>query len=66
MIGLEVGNLNGLVAMIILIMLVPAIILFIIGIILTRKKNKKAAKVFYILGVVYLVISFGTCGSMMA
>jgi len=64
MIGLEVGNMDGLVAMIILIMLIPAIILFIIATAI-RKKNKKGSKILYIIGVVYLVISLGTCGSMM-
>lgn len=65
MIGLEVGNLDGLVALIALIMIGPALLLFLIGFILSRKNNKKVAKTFFILGVVYLVISFGTCGSMM-
>lgn len=58
-------NLDGLVFLIILIMAGPAILFAIIGGILLYNKNKKAAKVFFILAVVYLVISLGICGSMM-
>jgi len=65
MIGLEVGGLGGLFAIIALIMVVPAILLFIIGAGIS-KSNKKRGKIFYILAVVYLVISFGSCGLMMA
>lgn len=57
-------NLDGVVILIILIMVGPALLLAIIGIGI-RKKNKKAAKVFFILAVIYLVISFGICGGMM-
>lgn len=61
---LEVGNLDGLFAFILLIMFGPAILFFIIGIILLTRQKKKAGKVFMILAGVYLVISLGVCGSM--
>ena len=59
---LEVGNLNGLVAVILLIMFGPALLFLIIGIILYAKQKKKAGKVFFILTGVYLLISLGFCG----
>lgn len=62
---IEVGNLDGLVLLIAAIMFGPSIILAIIGFLLL-KRNKKAAKVFFILAVVYLLVSLGICGSMMA
>jgi hypothetical protein len=62
---LEVGNLDGLFAMILLIMFGPAILFFTIGIILFLRQKKKAGKIFMILAGVYLVISLGVCGSMM-
>jgi len=61
---LEVGNLDGLVYFFALIMIGPAIVLAVIGGILSANKKKKAAKVFYILAGVYLLISFGACGLM--
>ena len=61
---LEVGNLDGLLVLILAIMFGPAIILAIIGF-AVLKKNKKAAKVLFILAAVYLIISLGICGSMM-
>ncbi|WP_055436156.1 hypothetical protein [Lacinutrix algicola] len=62
---IEVGNLDGLVLLIAAIMFGPAVILAIIGFLLL-KRNKKAAKVFFILAVVYVLVSLGICGSMMA
>ena len=62
---LEVGNLNGLFALIAAIMVGPSILLTIIGFVVYRK-NKKTAKVLFILAAVYLIISFGICGSMLA
>ncbi|AEH00825.1 hypothetical protein [Lacinutrix sp. 5H-3-7-4] len=59
-------NLDGFIAIIILIMVGPAILFFIIASILTVKKKKKVSKVFWILGVVYLIISFGVCGALIA
>ena len=61
---LEVGNLDGLIYFFALIMIGPPIVLAIIGGILSANKKKKAAKVFYILAGVYLLISFGACGLM--
>jgi len=62
---LEVGNLDGLVIMIVAIMFGPAILLTIIGA-AVFKKNKKAAKVLFILATVYVIISLGICGALMA
>ena len=61
---IEPGNLDGLVILIIAIMFGPAILLAIIGF-AVLKKNKKAAKVLFILAVVYLIISLGICGALM-
>lgn len=61
---LEVGNLDGLIVLIIAVMFGPAILLAIIGF-AVLKKNKKAAKVLFILAAVYVIISLGVCGSMM-
>ena len=60
---IEPGNLDGLVILILAIMFGPSILLAIIGFAL-YKKNKKAAKVFFILSVVYLLISLGVCGAL--
>lgn len=57
-------NLDGLVVMIIAIMFGPAILLTIIGF-AVYKKNKKAAKVLFILTTVYVIISLGICGALM-
>ncbi|TGV00545.1 hypothetical protein [Flavivirga rizhaonensis] len=57
-------NLDGLIFLILAIMLGPAILLAIIGL-AVRKKNKKAAKVLFILAAVYVIISLGVCGGMM-
>lgn len=61
---LEVGNLDGLILLIVAIMFGPAILMAIIGF-AVLKKNKKAAKVLFILAAVYVIISLGICGSMM-
>jgi len=58
-------NLDGLAELMIAIMFGPAIILAIIGLLL-RKNNKKAAKVFFILAVVYVIISLGVCGALLS
>ncbi|HDZ05513.1 hypothetical protein LCGC14_0071640 [marine sediment metagenome] len=63
---LEVGNLDGLVVLIFLIMFGPALLFLIIGGILFSKQKKKAGKVFMILAGVYCLISLGVCGTMMA
>ena len=62
---LEVGNLNGLVLLIALIMVGPSILLTIIGFAI-KKKRPKAVKILFILAVVYLIISSGICGIMIA
>lgn len=62
---LEVGDLSGLFAIIIAIMVGPAVILFIAAVMLRLKDKNKASKICWILGVVYLIISFGVCGTMM-
>lgn len=62
---LEVGNLDGLFILIFLIMFGPALLLLGIGLLL-RKSNKKAAKVLFILAGIYLLVSLGVCGTMLA
>lgn len=62
--ALEVGNLDGLFVLIILIMFGPAMLLGLIGIILMAKNKKKPGKVLMILAGVYILISLGVCGSM--
>lgn len=62
---LEIGNMDGLLFMIIGIMVGPPIILAIIGIILLTKKKKTAGTVFLILAGVYLIVGLGICGSAM-
>jgi hypothetical protein len=64
MIALEVGNLDGLLVLILIIMLGPPILLTIIGV-AVRKNNPNTAKVLFILGGVYLIIGFGICGGML-
>ncbi|WP_396170914.1 hypothetical protein [Flavobacterium sp.] len=64
MIALEVGNLDGLVVLLFLIMLAPPIILTIIGF-AVRKNNPITAKVLFILAALYLVIGLGICGNIM-
>jgi hypothetical protein len=61
---LEVGNLDGLFVLILLVMFGPAILLGIIGAILMAKNKKKGGKIFMILAGVYLLISLGVCGTM--
>ena len=63
MIALEVGNLNGLVAFLVLIMVGPPIIFTIIGFAI-KKNSPTAAKVLFILGVVYLIAGLGICGGL--
>ena len=58
-------NLDGLIYLLVAIMFGPAILLAIIGF-AVLKKNKKAAKVLFILAAVYVIVSLGICGSMMA
>ncbi len=60
---IEVGNLDGLVLIIFAIMFGPAILFALIGATIL-KKNKKAAKILFILAAVYLIISLGICGAL--
>jgi hypothetical protein len=62
---LEVGNLDGLVVILFLIMFGPSLLLLLIGIVLLTKGKKKAGKIFTILAGVYLLVSLGACGAMM-
>ena len=61
--ALEVGNLDGLFIIILLIMFGPALLFLIIGLVI-RSKNKKASKVLFIIAGAYLIISLGVCGAM--
>ncbi|WP_303316668.1 hypothetical protein Q4Q34_07635 [Flavivirga abyssicola] len=56
-------NLDGLIYLILAIMFGPAILLTIIGLAIL-KKNKKAAKVLFILAAIYVIVSLGVCGAM--
>lgn len=64
LIPIEVGNLDGLFVLIALVMFGPALLFLIIGFVLRVKQKKKAAKIFFILTGVYLLISLGICGGM--
>lgn len=57
---LEVGDLSGLFAIIILIMFGPPLLLVIIGF-SVRKKNKEAATVLFILAALYVLVGLGMC-----
>ncbi len=65
MIFQEVGNMDGLVIIILLIMLLPSFVLTLIGAILYHNAKKRTAKILFIIAVVYAIISLGICGSMM-
>lgn len=64
MIALEVGNLNGLFILILIIMFGPPALLTIIGM-FTFKGNRKTSKILFILAALYLLIGLGICGSML-
>ena len=57
-------DLSGIVVIFILLMFGPALLLAGVGLAL-KKKKPKSSKVFFILAVVYLIISLGTCGAML-
>lgn len=59
---LELGNLDGIIVILALIMFGPALLLLSIGL-LMRKKKPKGAKILYILAGVYLLVSLGVCGA---
>ncbi|MEM5565701.1 hypothetical protein WNY78_11325 [Psychroserpens sp. AS72] len=58
-------NFDGLLTMILLIMFGPGLLLTIIGLSVYRK-NKKAAKVLFIIATVYTIISLGICGALIS
>lgn len=62
MIFLEGGNFMGLIILMIFAMVGFPLILFIIGLILLKKKPK-TAKILFIIGAIYLIIGIGICGS---
>ena len=62
---IEIGNLDGLLILIFAIMFGPAILFTITGFTI-KKRYKKAAKIFFILAAVYLIISLGVCGFLVA
>lgn len=64
MIALEVGNLDGIVIVLALIMLGPPVLLTIIGL-AVRSNNPKTAKVLFILAVLYLIVGLGICGGLL-
>lgn len=55
----------GIVYLIIAIMFGPTLLMVIIGFIV-RKRNKKAAKVIFIIAAVYQLISLGVCGALVS
>lgn len=59
------GNygLDSLLSFIILVLFGPPIILTIIGFVLLFREKKKAANVFFILAVLYIIIGLGICNS---
>lgn len=65
MTALEVGNLGGLVAFFVAIMVGPPILLTISGF-AVKKNHPKTAKVLFILGAVYLLIGLGICGGLLS
>ncbi|MEX0291403.1 MAG: hypothetical protein AB3N14_20030 [Flavobacteriaceae bacterium] len=44
----------------------PALILLVLGIVFRNNDKRKTAKIFFILAGVYLLVSLGTCGYMLA
>ena len=62
--ALEIGNLNSIFILIIVIMIGPPIVLTLIGF-GVKKNNPRAAKVLFILAAVYLLVGLGICGSLM-
>jgi len=65
MTALEVGNLGGLVAFFVAIMVGPPILMTIIGLAI-KKNSPNGAKVCFIIGALYLIIGLGICGTLMS
>ena len=59
-------NFDGLISSAILMMFGPALVLAIIAGFLRYNKNRKAAKVLFVLAIIYLVISLGYYAVLMA
>ena len=57
------ANYDAILYLVLAIMFGPVILMVISGLVI-RKKNKKAAKVLFILAAIYVIISLGICGSM--
>ncbi len=66
LIFLEGGNYDAIVYLILLILLGPPLFFGIIGLVLFKNNSKKAGKVFFILGGVYLVVGLGICGALLS
>lgn len=60
----EGGDYTAIAVIIMAVMFGPPLLCLIIGLSIT-KRNKKAAKVWYIIAGIYLVVSLGICGGMM-
>lgn len=65
MTALEVGNLGGLVAFFVAIMVGPPILMAITGFAI-KKSHPNGAKVCFIIGALYLLIGLGICGTLMS
>lgn len=65
MTALEVGNLSGLVAIFVAIMVGPPILMTIIGFAI-KKNSPNGAKVCFIMGALYLIIGLGICGTLLS
>ncbi|WP_427875524.1 hypothetical protein [Flavobacterium sp. MMS24-S5] len=65
MTALEVGNLSGLVAIFVAIMVGPPILMTIVGFAI-KKNSPNGAKVCFIIGALYLIIGLGICGTLLS
>ncbi|MCM0665676.1 hypothetical protein [Flavobacterium tyrosinilyticum] len=65
MTALEVGNLSGLVAIFVAIMVGPPILMTIIGF-AVKKNSPNGAKVCFIIGALYLIVGLGICGTLLS
>ncbi|WP_378186951.1 hypothetical protein ACE939_01225 [Aquimarina sp. W85] len=66
MLFLEGGNYDGIIYLILGVMFGPPLLLALIGFLLWRASVKKAAKVFFILAGVYLIVGLGICGALIS
>lgn len=65
MTALEVGNLDGLVAFFVAIMVGPPILMAIIGFAI-KKNSPNGAKICFIIGALYLLTGLGICGTLLS